>query len=76
MQVFICRRVNVRLGSGERWWTGSDGVSLDDTPDGTHIWLKGAPLGMSPVFALLQQVLAPPVVRILVEDPGALLDVG
>lgn len=68
--------MNFRLGSGERWWTESDRVLLHDTLDGTHGWLKGAPLGVSPVFALLQQVLAPPVVRILVEDPGALLDVG
>lgn len=38
--------------------------------------MEGPPLGVMLVLALLQQVLAPPVVRILVEDPDALLDVG
>lgn len=38
--------------------------------------MEGAPLGVPLVLALLQQVLAPPVVGMLVEDPGTLLDVG
>lgn len=38
--------------------------------------MEGAPLGVLLVLALLQQVLAPPVVWVLIEDPDALLDVG
>lgn len=36
--------------------------------------LHGAPLGVPPVLSPLQQVLAPPVVGVLVEDPGAFED--
>lgn len=38
--------------------------------------MKGPPLRVPSVFALLQQVLAPPVVRMLVEDPDAFLDLS
>lgn len=38
--------------------------------------MKSSPLRVSSVFALFQQVLAPPVARMLIEDPGAVLDVG
>lgn len=38
--------------------------------------MEGTPLSVPPVLALLQQVLAPSVVGMLIEDPGTLLDVG
>lgn len=38
--------------------------------------MEGTPLGVPPVLALLQQPLAPSVVGMLIEDPGALLHVG
>lgn len=52
-------------------WRGCGLVSRDSA-DGPDIGLHGPPLRVTPVLAPLQQVLAPPVVRVLVEDPGAL----
>lgn len=49
---------------------------VHNTSDGAHRRLHGPPLCVLPVLALLQQVLAPPVVRMLVEDPDAVLDVS
>lgn len=44
--------------------------------DGSNGGLHGAPLGVPAVLAPLQQVLAPPVVGVLVEDPGAFEDLA
>lgn len=52
-------------------WRGC-GLVGRDSADGPDIRLHGAPLRVAAVLAPLQQVLAPPVVRMLVEDPGAL----
>lgn len=37
--------------------------------------MESPPLGVASVFTFFQQVLAPPVVWVFVEDPGAVLDV-
>lgn len=51
---------------------GGCGLVGRDAADGPDIGLHGPPLRVAPVLAPLQQVLAPPVVGMLVEDPGAL----
>lgn len=38
--------------------------------------MKGPPLCVTSVFALFQQVLTPSVVRVLVKDPDAILDLS
>lgn len=45
---------------------------LRNPADGPDSGLHGPPLGVPPVLAPLQQELTPPVVQVLVEDPGAL----
>lgn len=47
-----------------------------DSSDGAHRRLKGPPVCVPLVFTLLQQVLAAPVVRLLVEDPRSILDMS
>lgn len=40
------------------------------TADGSNIWLHASPLSIAAVFTTLQQVLAPPVVGMLIEEPS------
>lgn len=48
---------------------------VHNTSNGAHRWMLGPPVWVPSVFALLQQVLAPPVVWMLIENPAAVLDV-
>lgn len=51
-------------------------LEVHNASNGANRWLKSPPLRVPPVFALFQQVLAAPVVWMLIEGPGAILDVG
>jgi len=47
-------------------------LKLGDPPEGAHDGAGGAPLAVAAVLASTQQVLAPAVVGVLVEDPVAI----
>lgn len=54
---------------------GGTSVDLSDTPQGSDGGAGASPLAVPPVLARAQEVLASPVVGVLVEDPVALHDV-
>lgn len=51
-------------------------LKVHNTSNGAYRWMKSPPLCMSSVFALFQQVLAPPVVWMFIKDPDALMDLS
>ena len=65
-----------RRGINRKWYGFTCNLVVYDTSQGAYRWLEGPPVCVPSVVALLQQVLAPPVVGMLVEDPDALLDLS
>lgn len=75
----VCLYLQVRMsGRGHVWSKVWSLVCLKvhDASNGAHRRMEGPPLCITPVFTLLQQVLAPPVVWMLIEDPDAIVDMS